>query len=159
MGKYAVRKYVLGKILKLIKHPIFCFEYIILFILNTKFTSFFLVHQNGENVKSKWSLFRLNDATWKLNVSPLFSKPNIIFQFFFLWVVLIFGQKMRFLSLIVSIGIPPPWPPTGVDNCLDRLSSVKVGALGQMNLITNDWLLDVYKVKCSLLHVDPGAEC
>ena len=42
----------------------FGFEYVILFILITTITSYsFLMHQNGENAKSKWSLFGQNDAT------------------------------------------------------------------------------------------------
>ena len=42
-----------------------------------------LVHQNGENAKSKWSLFRRNDVTRKLTFRLYFPKPSIIFQFFF----------------------------------------------------------------------------
>ena len=41
--------------MKLIKYPMSCFEYIILFILITKQSSVnFLVNQNGESAKSKW---------------------------------------------------------------------------------------------------------
>ena len=73
----------------------FCLEYVILFIQN-KHKLKILVHQNGENAKSKWSLFRWNDATWKLMFHLYFQKPNIIFQFFFRYYVLIYTKLILF---------------------------------------------------------------
>ena len=57
------------------KNLIFCLEYVILFILNI------LVHQNGENAKSKWSLFRRNSVTRKLMFCLCFSNRKLFFNF------------------------------------------------------------------------------
>ena len=43
----------------------------------------FLVHQNGENAKTKWSLFRQNDATWKLMFFLYFLNRTLFFSFSF----------------------------------------------------------------------------
>ena len=77
---------VLWKILKWIKHEMFWFEYAILFILNTNQSPvIFLVHQNGKNAKIKNGHFWSKWQNMKMNVLPLFSKPNINFLCFFRW--------------------------------------------------------------------------
>ena len=43
----------------------------------------FLVHQNRENAKSKWSLFRQNDARWKLMFRLYFLNRTLFFSFSF----------------------------------------------------------------------------
>ena len=72
----------------------FCFEYNVLFILITKQSSvFFLVNQNGESAKSKWSLFGQNVATWKIMfrryVVCLFVFVCFVLFFLFLLLLLI----------------------------------------------------------------------
>ena len=43
----------------------------------------FLVHQSGDNAKSKWSLFLRNDATWKSMFCLFFPNRTSFFSFSF----------------------------------------------------------------------------
>ena len=79
-GKSAVKK------LNLIKHPMFGYEYVILFILITKQSPVMVFsapkEKNTQN-QNGHCLVKMTRHEKICVPPPLFSKPNIIFQFFF----------------------------------------------------------------------------
>ena len=83
IGKMCVRKSA-GKNTEMNKTSNFLLKYIILLILTqNNYQLKFLVHQNGENAKSKWLLIRWNDVTWKLMFHLYFPNQTLYFSFTF----------------------------------------------------------------------------
>ena len=62
---------------------LFGIYYFIYFLTQNNHQLNFLVHQYGENAKSKWSLFRQNDVTRKWMFCLYFPNPTLFFSFSF----------------------------------------------------------------------------